>query len=112
MNTNEIDWETEAHDAMTREYDWITKTIRAYWHEAFDANKIYDPKVVELHDLAWDLHLELLGFDGKFAADFFGTMEKLKGVCGDLRREIRGEQVPAHIQRLLEEERAGFGLSY
>lgn len=98
-------------EAVTEEYDWITDTMTNLWHQAFDANAIYDPEVVRLHELARDFHSRLLDGDG-YARDFFRTMESLKGILGDLGRAIRGEKLPENIQKMLEEERRGFGLEY
>lgn len=111
MNINAEAYEIEAQEAMNREHTWITETIIDIWNQAFDANKIYDPEVIRLDKLARDFHSRLRTEDG-YARDFFHTMESLKGILGDLRRAIHNEQLAPHIQRLLEEERRGFGLEY
>lgn len=99
-------------EVATKEYNWITETIASIWDEAFDANKIYDPEVVYLHDLAIGFHSQLRKDNGEFADDFFRTMESLKAVAGDLMRTVRGQKLPEHIQRLVEEERKAFGFAY
>lgn len=98
-------------EAVQEEYTWITDTMIHLWYKAFDANKIYDPEIVRLHELARDFHSRLRTEDG-YARDFFHTMESLKGILGDLGRAIRGEKIPDHIQKLIDEERRGFGLEY
>lgn len=98
-------------EAAQEEYNWITEAMTKIWNEAFDANKIYDPKIVHLHELAIDFHNELKVGE-EYADNFFHTMEYLKGVLGDLGRAIRGEKLPEHIQRLVDEERKAFGFAY
>lgn len=98
-------------EAAQEEYDWITETIRDMWNQAFDANKIYDLEVIRLERLARKFHNRLRQGDD-FAPDFFHTMESLKAVLGDMGRAIRGEQLPAHIQKMIQEERAAFGFEY
>jgi hypothetical protein len=98
-------------EAVTEEYNWITETITDLWKEAFEAGKTYDLEIIKLGSLAWNFHSRLLTEDG-YATDFFHTMESLKGICGDLGRAIRDQKLPDHIQKMLEEERRGFGLEY
>ena len=98
-------------EAVTEEYTWITETMQNIWNQAFDANAIYDPEVVYLHDLAVTFHKELKVGE-EYADNFFRIMEELKGVLGDLGRAIRGEKLPDHIQQMVQEERQGFGFRY
>lgn len=109
MNTTEFDWETEAKEAMTREYNWITEVVNEYHQEA---NKSFKIKVISLDAQAQNWYGWLKDSNGEFAEDFFRSMEILKGILGDLGRAIRGEELPADIQKMIDEERRGFGLEY
>jgi hypothetical protein len=95
-------------EAAQEEYDWITEVIADY--EA-DVKKSFSGKVQRLYSQAQTFHGFLME-DGEFAKDFFHTMEMLKGICGDLGRAIRGEELPEDIQRLVDEERKAFGFAY
>jgi hypothetical protein len=95
-------------EAAQEEYTWITEVIADYED---DVKASFNPRVQSLYSQAKNFH-SFLKEDGEFAKDFFHTMEMLKGICGDLGRAIRGEELPAHIQKLLQEERAGFGFDY
>jgi len=98
-------------EAVTEEYNWITKSKNKMFDEAYASGKALDTELRDLFNLASFLHSELYRH-GKFADNFFHIMEELKSVLGDYQRAIRGEQLPAHIQELVAEERKGLGFRY
>lgn len=98
-------------EAVTEEYNWITKTMDELWEEAYQAGKVLEPELRDLYNLASLFHSELKT-NGQFSKNFFHIMEELKGVLGDYGRAIRGEKLPEDIQKLIQEERQGFGFRY